>query len=185
MIVNPSEAAATLEAIASVEERTRERLGYERTSATIIFWGVLFAAGYLFTYFQPRRANIGWIVVSIVNLAGTFIIQRRRDDPPQARRLGQFLSYGNLAVWIYGNVMVLLLSPMSSRQLSAFWPTLGMLAFVLAGLFFGRLYIYCAALVTTMTVAGYFWTGEWYALWMAFMYGCVLIAAGLLLRRAG
>lgn len=185
MIVNPSEAAASLDAIASVEERTRERLGYERTSTTIIFWGVLFAAGYLLTYLEPRLANTGWVVISIVNLAGTFIIQRRRGAAPQARRVGRFLSYGNLAVWIYGNVMVVLLSPMSGRQLSAFWPTLGMLAFVLAGLFFGRFYIYCAALVTATTVAGYFWAGEWYPLWMALMYGCVLIAAGLWLRRAG
>lgn len=185
MSVNPSEAAASLDAIASVEERTRERLGYEHNSATIIFWGILFAAGYLLTCFEPRLADTGWLFISIVNLAGTFIIQRRRSDPPQVRRLGQFLSYATLAVWIYGNILVMLLWPMSARQLSAFWPTLGMLAFVLAGLFFGRFYIYCAAFVTATTVAGYFWTGEWYPLWRAFMYGCVLVAAGLWLRRAG
>jgi hypothetical protein len=185
MSIDPNEAAASLEAVASVEERTRERLGYERTSSTIIFWGALFTAGYLLTYFAPHYADAGWIVISLANLAGTFLIQYRSSDPLPARRLGRFLAYGNLAVTLYGNVLLVLLWPMTPRQLGAFWPTLGMLAFVLAGIFFGRFFIYCGALVTAATVAGYFWAGGWFPLWMALIYGSALIGGGLWLRRAG
>jgi hypothetical protein len=81
--------------------------------------------------------------------------------------------------------MMVLLWPMSSRQIGAFWSTLWMLGFVFAGLFLGRFYIYCGLFATAVTVAGYFWAGVFFPLWMAAMYGCVLIAAGLWLRRAG
>jgi hypothetical protein len=186
MIVNPSEAAASLEEIESIEQRTRERLFYERSSATLILWGVLVAGAYLFSYFEPQLANAGWIAITIAGLTGSRVIHRRLGNrAPQTGRLGLLLFYSQLALLFYGGVMMVLLWPMSSRQIGAFWSTLWMLGFVFAGLFLGRFYIYCGLLATAVTVAGYFWAGVFFPLWMAAMYGCVLIAAGLWLRRAG
>lgn len=186
MIIDPNEAAASLEEIASIEQRTRERIFYERSSAMLILWGVLVASAYLFSYFEPRFAYAGWIAITIAGLVGGQAIQRRLGNrAPRTGRLGLLLFYCQLALLFYGGVLMVLLWPMSDRQIGAFWPTLVMLGFVLAGLFLGRFYIYCGLLATAMTVAGYFWSGNLYPLWMALMYGCVLIAAGLWLRRAG
>ena len=186
MIIDPNEAAASLDEIASIEQRTRERLFYERSSLTLILWGVLVAGAYVFTYFKPHLAYGAWIAITIAGLAGSRLIQRRLGNrAPQTGRRGVLLFYSQLALLFYGCVLMVLLWPMSSRQIGAFWPTLVMLGFVLAGLFLGSFYIYCGLLATAMTVAGYFWTGELYPLWMALTYGCVLIAAGLWLRRAG
>jgi len=187
MVIDPNEAAASLDEIASIEQRTRERLFYERSSATLILWGMLVAGAYLFSYFQPHLAYAGWIAITIAGLAGTWVIQRQRAHAaaPRTRRLSLLLFYSQLVLLLYGSVLMVLLWPMSPRQIAAFWSTLWMLAFVLAGLFLGRFYIYCGLLATAVTVVGYFGAGDLYPLWMALMYGCVLIAAGLWLRRAG
>ncbi len=186
MIIDPNEAAASLEEIKSIEQRTREQLFYERSSLTLILWGVLVAGAYLFTYFEPNLAYAGWIAITIAGLASSRVIHRRRGDAaPRTGRMSLLLFYCQLALVFYGGVLMVLLWPMSDRQVGAFWPTLVMLGFVLAGLFLGRFYIYCGLLATAVTVVGYFWAGDLYPLWMAAMYGCVLIAAGLWLRRAG
>jgi hypothetical protein len=147
---------------------------------------VLVAGAYLFSYFEPSLAYAGWVAITIAGLGGSRVIHRRRGNAaPRTGRIGLLLFYSQLALLFYGGVLMVLLWPMSNRQIGAFWPTLYMLGFVLAGLFLGRFYIYCGLLATGMTVVGYFWAGELYPLWMALMYGCVLIAAGLWLRRAG
>jgi hypothetical protein len=182
MTIDPNEAAASLDAIATVEQRTRERLIYDGSSSRLMLWGALVAGAYLFTYLWPDQSLFAWIAITIAGFAGSFIILHR--DPRRSRRLGILLTYAQVVLLCYGCVIVILLWPLTGRQLSAFWPTLVMLGFVLAGVFLGRFYIYCGVIATAMTIVGYFRAGEWYPLWMALTYGCMLVAAGLWLRRA-
>jgi len=74
---------------------------------------------------------------------------------------------------------------MSGAQISAFWTTLAMLGYVLAGIWLGRFFITCGIAVTALTLVGYFWLGHWFPLWMAAIEGGALIGGGLWLRRIG
>ena len=182
MTLDRDQAAASLSDIASVERRTREAVAYARSSTILILWGVLCVLGYVFQYFQPHEAQPGWIAVAVAGFVGTFISGHWRRSQ-RSSTIGQPLLYAQLAFVGYGLVLLVLLWPVAPRQLSAFWPTLIMLGFVLMGLWLGRFFILCGLTVTALTIAGYFWSGAWFPLWMAAVNGGGLLLGGLWLRR--
>jgi hypothetical protein len=182
MTLDRDEAAASLSDIASVERRTRAAVVYARSSTILILWGVLCVLGYVFQYFRPHEAQPAWIAVGIAGFLGTFISGHWRRSQHHST-IAQPLLYAQLAFVGYGLVLLVLLWPVASRQLSAFWPTLIMLGFVLMGLWLGRFFILCGLAVTALTLVGYFWSGEWFPLWMAAVNGGGLLLGGLWLRR--
>jgi hypothetical protein len=182
MTLDRDEAAASLSDIASVERRTRETVVYARSSTILILWGVLCVLGYVFQYVDPHDARSAWIAAGVLGVTGTFAAgQWRRGS--ERRSLAQPMFYAQLALIGYGLVLLVLLWPVDARQLSAFWPTLIMLGFVLMGLWLGRFFILCGLAVTALTLVGYFWSGAWFPLWMAVIDGGGLLAGGLWLRR--
>jgi hypothetical protein len=183
MTVDRDEAAASLSDIASVERRTRETVVYARSSTILMLWGVLCVVGYVFQYFRPHEARPAWIAVAVLGFVGTFISGHWRRRPEHSSTIAQPLLYAQFVLIGYGLVLLVLLWPVDPRQLSAFWPTLIMLGFVLAGLWLGRFFILCGLAVTALTLVGYFWSGAWFPLWMAVVDGGGLLAGGLWLRR--
>ena len=184
MVIDPKDAAASLSEVESVERRTHQAITYEHSSRQFLLWGVLVACGYLFTFFLPADAYIGWIVVTALGLAGSFAL-RAWGPLPHSRdsRLGQRIGYAQLVLVGFGVLLLWLLWPMSNRQVSAFWPTLVMFCHVLAGLWLGSFFIAVGTGVTALIVIGYVWAGAWYPLWLAATVGGGLIVSGLWLRR--
>ena len=82
-------------------------------------------------------------------------------------------------------MLIWMLGPLTHRQLGAFWPSLVMFCHVLMGLWLGAFYIVVGITATVLILAGYFWAGEWYPLWLAATVGGGLFASGLWLRRQG
>jgi hypothetical protein len=181
MTIDPNEAAASLSDIASVERRTRETLVYARSSAALILWGVLVGAGYLLSFAAPALRYRHWIVIYLLGFVGSFLIRRW----PKAResRLGEMLLYTELVIVGFGVLFLVLFWPVAPRQISAFWPMLFMMGFVIAGIWLGRFFIYCGLAVTALTLVAYFWSGPWFLPAMAMVNGGGLIAGGLWLRR--
>jgi hypothetical protein len=184
MSIDRDDAAASLSDIASIERRTRERLIYDRSSSQLILWGALVATGYLSAYAAPAHANIIWLGLGAVGLAGSALL-RARHGPSDRRGIGRNLGYAQLVLFAYGALLTWLLWPMGNRQLAAFWPILVMFCHVLAGLWLGRFFIYLGAGVSLFIVAGYLWAGPFYLLWMAAVVGGGLVASGVSLRRLG
>jgi hypothetical protein len=180
MTIDPNEAAASLSEITSIERRTRETLVYARSSAALILWGLLVAAGYLVSFAVPRL-HYHWIAIYILGFGGSFYIRGRRRA--HESRLGEMLLYTELIIIGFGVLFLVLLWPVTPRQINAFWPMLFMMGFVIAGIWLGRFFIYCGLAVTALTLAAYFWSGPWYLPVMAAVNGGGLIAGGLWLRR--
>jgi FtsH-binding integral membrane protein len=180
MTIDPNEAAASLSDIASVERRTRETLVYARSSASLILWGLLVGAGYVVSFLVPGLHYKPWIAVTIIGFTGSFIIHRRRST--RDARTGELLLFTELVLLGFGFVFLLLFWPVAPRQMAAFWPTLVMLGFVIAGIWLGRFFMYCGIAVTALTLAGYFWAGPWFLPWMAVVNGGGLIVSGLWMR---
>lgn len=183
MTVDRDEAAASLSDIARVERRTRETVVYARSSTILIMWGVLCAIGYVICYVAPLQARPAWIAIAILGFAGTFAIGHWRARADRHVVVARPLLYAQAVLVGYGLVLLVLLWPVDARQINAFWPTLFMLGFVLSGLWLGRFFILCGLAVTALTLAGYFWSGAWFPLWMAVVNGGGLLAGGLWLRR--
>jgi hypothetical protein len=184
MTIDPKDAAASLSEVESVERRTHQAITYEHSGRQFLLWGVLVTCGYLFTFFLPAYAHIGWIVVTALGLSGGFAL-RAWEPPPHTRdrRLGQRINRALLVLVGFGLILLWLLWPISTRQEAAFWPTLVMFCYVLAGLWLGAFFIGIGVAVTALIVIGYVWTGDWYPLWLAAMVGGGLIVSGLWLRR--
>ncbi len=183
MTIDPNEAAASLSDIASVERRTRETLVYARSSASLILWGLLVGAGYVISFLEPALRYRHWVAIAIIGFSGSFLVHRRRSK--RDSRMGELLLVTELVLLAFGFVFLILFWPVAPRQMAAFWPTLIMLGFVIAGIWLGRFFIYCGIAVTALTLAGYFWIDAWFPLWMAVVNGGGLIAGGLWLRRQG
>lgn len=186
MTIDPSEAASSLEEIATVERRTREAVFYARSSAIFIMWGVLVAFGYGISELLPRSAGTIWLAITAVGCTVTAVViaGRMRARPRAARdwRLigALFALAGFGAAWSY------LLAPVVPRQLMyGFQPSLFMLGIILAGLWLGRFFVVLGFVGIALIVVGYLAPEPWLRLWMAAVQSGTLILGGLWLGRSG
>lgn len=185
MTVNADEASALLKDIAGTERRTREFLVYARAGDYLILWGVIWLFGYSASNFTGARTHEMWIVLNAMGLAATLLIifrANRRLGSTVARTLlvRPLVAFAALAAF---GVLWIVLGKLGGREQSAFWPTYtGTLLFVF-GLWTGRALSFFAALIVLLTLAGYFWSGAWFDLWIALTCGSALIAGGFWLRH--
>jgi hypothetical protein len=182
MSINPRDAAQSLSDIERTQQRTREALYYGGASTILLMWGGLCVLGYVVQTAMPYLAERGWIAITVIGTAATLGIgywrsrgRSQRRDP----RMYQAL----LVLTVFGFLFTFVLWPVGARQISAFWPMLYMLGFVLAGLWAGRFFILCGLSVTLLIIIGYVWSGPWFPLWLAVANGGGLIAGGLWLRQ--
>jgi len=176
-MIDRSEAAAALSDIADIAARVRQSRIYQVASLILMLWGVLVFCGYLTQYLRPHVADITWVAVDLVGFAGSaaigFIHKAR------SWRIGVafviLIAFGLL--WTVG------IAHFSPRQLSAFWPTYYMTVYAIAGLWLGPAFLVIGATIMALTLIGYFYSGPWFDLWMAFVNGGGLLIAGAWMRR--
>jgi len=70
------------------------------------------------------------------------------------------------------------------RERMAFWPTLFLFGFSVAGLWFGAAFTLMGLGLAALVVAGYLWSGDAFPLWQAVVTGLGFILCGLWMRRA-
>ncbi|MFO1111498.1 MAG: hypothetical protein U1E61_20180 [Bradyrhizobium sp.] len=182
-MIDSREATEALAEIDDMVRRVRQSRIYELASQLMVMWGALVFAGYLLTWLAPRYAGIGWIAVYVIGLAGWAAFSAinrptsgvRSFDLKFLLAFAMFLAFGIFCCW---------LGRFDPRQLSAFWPVYFMLFYSIAGLWFGYAFIAIGLAVIALTLAGYFWIGGAFDLWMAFVNGGGLILGGLWMRRS-
>jgi hypothetical protein len=182
--IDPKEAASTLSDIDSIAHRVRQSRIYHLASLMLILWGVAVFAGYLATYLSPRNAGYVWPTVYIAGIAGSFVVSafgyaRTRTRTFDVRTFTAFLlfmAFGIFVCW-FGHF--------TPRQVGAFWPVYFMLAYTIAGLWVGYAFAAIGLSIIILTLAGYFFAGDGFDLWMAFVNGGGLILGGLWMRRDG
>jgi hypothetical protein len=183
MNIGPSEAASALIDIESVARKVKQSSCYRVTSATIVLWGGLVALGYLGSYLAPRSAPMIWLTIDVVGIIATAAFNihsaraRERSFDPRAL-IAILLLFGFGLLWSQ------VLGRFGDREINAFWPTLFMLGYAVAGLWLGRAFVIIGLLITALTVAGYLWVGEWFDLYLALVAGGGLILCGLWMRWA-
>jgi hypothetical protein len=182
--IESREAAAALDDIAQISRRVRQSTVYRLASLLIVLWGVLVFAGNLATWLSPGNAGYVWLAVNIAGIAGSFAVSAydrvrtgiRSFDIRTLAALLLFFAFGFFCVDVLGHF--------TPRQQGAFWPIYFMLFYSVAGLWFGYAFIAIGLGITTLTLVGYFFVGEAFPLWMAFVDGGGLILGGLWMRRS-
>ena len=186
MTLESREAIASLQDIAEVEKRTREALCYAGSSAIFILWGLLVAAGYGASMWQPAASRTIWLAVSLVGcIATALIVAARRRAQPRVARDWRII-WAMVALMVYGTAWSWVLGPVVPRHLIfAFQPSLVMLGMVLAGFWIGRFFITLGILGLALILVGEQLGEPWLRLWMAIAVSGTLIVGGLWLRHIG
>jgi hypothetical protein len=181
--IDPKEAASALSDIDVIVQRVRQSQIYHLASLIMIMWGGLTFAGYLVTYLSPRSAGYAWPAVYMLGIAGSFAISafgyaRTRIHTFDIRMLTAFLlfiAFGIFCCW---------LGHFTPRQLGTFWPIYFMLVYTIAGLWVGQAFVAIGLGIIALTLIGYFFVGDAFDLWMAFVNGGGLALGGFWMHRS-
>jgi hypothetical protein len=184
MSIDRDSASASLEEIAVVQRKTREALTYGGASTSLLVWGGVVTAGHIVSHFHHDYHGKVWIGILAFGLVFSMILHWIRVRAKKAA-VDRRIIYAMLALVAFGVYWATLIGPERGREMAAFWPTVFMFGYVLAGFWLGRFFTICGLVVTVLTMVGYRWAGEWFNLWMAAVDGVALVGGGLWLRRTG
>jgi hypothetical protein len=182
MTIRSDEAAAMLADVEGVVARVRQSRIYRNAALVIMLWGVIDLVRNILITVWPVWFGPRWFLVDAFGVAGTIAIIRMGTTGTRRfpfRILGAFALF-----YAFGWTWADLLGGFGPRERMAFWPTLFLFGFALAGLWFGAAFSGIGLGLTALIVAGYFWAGDAFPLWLAFVTGFGFIFCGLWMRRA-
>src|SRR3954454_269914 len=184
MSIDREQAASALSDIDSIVSRVRQSRIYKLASLIMMMWGGLVFFGYVGSYLWPRSAGYLWIVVYVAGIAGSFVISRFDHAREGVRTFDARIFTAFVLFVAFGIFCTVVLGHFTPRQLGTFWPIYFMLAYSIAGLWFGYAFVAIGLGIAALTLIGYFIAGEWFDLWMAFVNGGGLVLGGLWMRRS-
>ena len=184
MNIESREAAAALSDIEDVVRRVRQSRIYQLASLMLIMWGALVFAGYLGSFLLPRYAGYFWIALNVAGVAGSFAVSAFGYPKTGIRTFDVRMLIALLLFFAFGFLCTSVLGQFTPRQMGAFWPIYFMLLYIIAGLWFGQAFIAIGLGISGLALVGYFFIGDWFDLWMAFVDGGGLMLGGLWMRRS-
>ncbi|TPQ32664.1 hypothetical protein C2U70_21130 [Bradyrhizobium guangdongense] len=181
-MINSREASAALADIDDIVQRVKQSQLYELASLAAVWWGVLVFAANLVTWLWPIYAVYAWPAVDVFGVGG--LVALRVLNPPHR---GASFDIRLLLVFVlffaFGYLCTDVIGHFGPRQLGTFWPIYFMLFYSMAGLWFGYAFVAIGLGISALTLIGFFFIGEAFPLWMAFVNGGGLILGGLWMRR--
>lgn len=194
--VSKQDALAALDEVQRVIDLTRKTIAQGCAAPLLILWGCIWAIGYGGSEFSPAAAPQIWLVLGIVGGLASWGLGWRYRSPtrgPNDRRIGLFwlILFVFAAIWMW----LLGLSQLphggegspggiaAARKFGAYWATIPMFAYMVGGLWLGRFFIWLGAIVTGLTLLGYFFLGTHFSIWMAVTGGGALVLSGIFIRR--
>ena len=188
MNVSNEEAHASLASANDTMLRTRKAIAVAYSSPLLILWGLLLAAAYTATHFYLKYAALIFWTMSVVGIAGSFIIWPRINrNLPVKEPAQENMKWRIGALWwllfLYIFIWLSILSPFNGMQMNAFIITALMFAYIVIGLWFAAYFmVWLGLAVTATTLVGFFLLTPYYCLWIAVTAGGALLGTGLYLR---
>jgi hypothetical protein len=181
--IDRRQAREALSDIDDIVRRVRQSRLYDLNSQIMVLWGVLVFAGNVATWLWPRYGGYVWLAVDVVGVAGMAAISVMNYSRTRVRTF----DFRTLVVFVlffaFGYFCADVLGHFTPRQQGTFWPIYFMLFYTIAGLWIGYAFVAIGVGITVLTLIGYFYIGEAFPLWMAFVNGGGLILGGLWMRR--
>jgi hypothetical protein len=182
-MIDRQQAVDALSDIDDVVRRVRQSRLYDLNSRIMVLWGVLVFAGNVATWLWPRYGGYIWITVNVLGVAGMAAISVMNYSRTRIRTF----DFRTLLVFVlffaFGYFCANVLGHFTARQQGTFWPIYFVLFYTIAGLWFGYAFIAIGLGITALTLIGYFFIGEAFPLWIAFVNGGGLVLGGLWMRR--
>jgi hypothetical protein len=121
--------------------------------------------------------------VYVLGVTGTIVAAGYENNRAATRTFDLRMLAAYLMFFAFGFLWTVGLVHLPPRLLGVFWPTYFMLAYAIAGLWFGIAFVVIGLAIAALTLVGYFWAGPWFELWMAAVNGGGLVLGGLWMRR--
>jgi hypothetical protein len=183
-MIDSQQASEALAEINEMTRRVRQSRIYNLASLMLIMWGALVFAGYLGSFLLPRYAGYFWIVLNVAGVAGSFAISGFGYLKTGIRTFDFRMLIAFLLFFAFGFLSTSVLAQFTPRQMGAFWPIYFMLLYIIAGLWMGHAFVAIGLGISVLALVGYFFIGDWFDLWMAFVDGGGLMLGGLWMRRS-
>jgi len=186
MSLTSKEAAETLSDVERAARRSGRAYGYQKASPHFLLWGVVWFFGYGGSDLYPRYAGYIWLGLLVAASIASFLLIRCTADNGQVNG-NRMRGWRNLALIAiaYAFIMAVffILGPVHGAQQGAFISLLVAAVYTGMGLWLGARFVIAGILLAALTLGGYFYLHEHFALWMAFAGGGALILAGFWLRK--
>ena len=182
-MIDSREASEALAEINEMTRRVRQSRIYNLASLMLIMWGALVFAGNITSFLWPRTGGYIWLVLEAVGVVGSFALSAYGYRKTGIRTFDFRMLIAFVLFFAFGFLCTSVLGDFTPRQMGTFWPIYFMLLYIIAGLWFGHAFVAIGLSISALALAGYFWAGEWFELWMAFVDGGGLMLGGLWMRR--
>lgn len=183
-MIDSQQASEALAEINEMTRRVRQSRIYNLASLMLIMWGALVFAGYLGAFLLPRYAGYFWIALNMAGVAGSFAISAAGYSRTGIRTFDVRMLIAFLLFFAFGFLCTSVLGHFTPRQMGTFWPIYFMLLYIIAGLWVGLAFVAIGLGISALALVGYFFIGDWFDLWMAFVDGGGLMLGGLWMRRS-
>ncbi len=182
MTIGSDQAAAMLADVDDVVARVKQSRLYRNAARIIMLWGAVNIVRYGLIALAPGWFGPRWFLVDAVGVAGTLVLLLRggaEGGRYPLRVLGAFVLF-----YAFGWVWADLIGAFTARQDMAFWPSLFLFGYCVIGLWLGVAFVAIGVGLTALILAGYFWSGAAFPLWLAVVTGGGFIVCGAWMRRA-
>ena len=183
-MIDRQQASDALSDIDDIVGRVRQSRIYNLASLIMIMWGVLVFAGNVMTYLWPRSGGMVWIAIDVAGVLGSIAISTLNYPKTGVRSIDTRMLLAFLLYCAFGLFFSVVLGHFTPRQLTTFWPLYVMMAYTIAGLWFGTAFVALGLGISALILIGYFFVGDWFELWMAVVNGGGLVLVGLWMRRS-
>ena len=182
MTIRSDEAAAMLADVESVVAKVKQSRIYRDAALVIILWGAIDLVRGLLVAFWPATFGPRWFLIDLLGVGATILLLRVRAIP--AGRFPLRILAAFALFYAFGFIWSDVIGRFGPREQIAFWPTLFLFGYALAGLWFGAAFAAIGLTLAGLTVGGYLWSGGAFPLWQAGVTGLGFIVCGLWMRRA-
>ena len=183
MTIDSREASAALSEINDMMARVRQSRIYDFASQFMVVAGAFVIVGNLATYFVPRQGGYIWIAINVLTIITSAVIGAVGSRRVGIQGMDHRVLFAFMLFYGFGLLTTLVIGHFGPRGIGTFWPMYFMLFYCLAGLWFGRAFIYIGLGITALTLIGYFFiTTDLFLIWMAMVNGGGLILSGLWMR---
>lgn len=192
MNVSREEAARALDDIGKAGDRIAQLKGYHSAAPHFIVWGLVWLFANSVTQFMPGQQRLAWPIGVVIGILASsahgFLHARKHPRGTAANQRERWIGLrsATTSIVMFGFIFctMWIARPESDREINAMISILFPFIYMGCGVWLGWRLFVIGFVTAAAIMAGYFFIGEYFPLWMGVFGGGSLIAGGIWLRTA-
>lgn len=182
MNISRDDALAALDDVERAEARSLDARVYRTGGLQLIGWGVVWMIGYGLEGLRPQWAGVTWPVLVLAGVVFSFVVARLRRGKSRAVGWRWAVTALSVVLFFWGTYTLFPVVPRASAD--AFPALVLAFAYAVAGGWRFTRFLWIAAALFVLTMAGVFYMRSVIDIWLAVVGGGALVLGGAWLTRA-